>query len=363
VDVRRPSRAAPLFSVCIPQYNRTAFLLEALRSVAGQTCPDVELCVSDDCSTDGREAEVVAFLESTGRPFAYHRRPRNGRYDANLRSAIGLARGRYCFLLGNDDVLAAPTTLADVQADLAPHEPPGLVVSNYEDFATGRRYARVARSGALGRGPHAAVRTFRNLSFVSGLLLDRERAQAAATARWDGSEMYQMFLGCRIVAEGAEARGLERVTVRKDLRIPGQRVDSYATRPRLARCPIEERRIPLTVMGRLVADAVAGGAGPAGEARLAERILAQILLYTYPFWILEYRRVQSWRYAVGVCLGMRPRNITRGLALGWPGRVRVGALYALATAAGLCAPLRAFDRLYPALYALAKRGPAPAEPA
>src|SRR4051812_15316998 len=101
----------PFFSICIPQYNRTSFLIEACRSLSVQTFRDFEVCISDDCSTDGREAELGAFLQQSGMTFVYRKQERNSRYDGNLRAAIGLACGRYCFLLGNDDALASTETL------------------------------------------------------------------------------------------------------------------------------------------------------------------------------------------------------------------------------------------------------------
>src|SRR5438067_1718958 len=104
----------PYFSICIPQYNRTSFLIEACRSLATQTFRDFEICISDDCSTDGRESELLEFLEGIGLSFVYSRQPENRRYDANLRASIELASGNFCFLLGNDDALASASTLENV---------------------------------------------------------------------------------------------------------------------------------------------------------------------------------------------------------------------------------------------------------
>src|SRR5262249_44138276 len=98
VAVPEPSELAhdsmdrvPFFSVCIPQYNRTSFLIATCRSLAVQTFRAFEVCISDDCSTDGRERELLDFLQSSGLSFVYYKRPTNGRYDANLRSSIELA--------------------------------------------------------------------------------------------------------------------------------------------------------------------------------------------------------------------------------------------------------------------------------
>src|SRR3989338_3064292 len=95
----------PFFSICIPQHNRTSFVIEALKSLTTQSFRNFEVCLSDDCSTDGREEELVCFLRASGLSFIYRKRDKNGRYDANLRAALAMACGEYCFLLGNDDCL------------------------------------------------------------------------------------------------------------------------------------------------------------------------------------------------------------------------------------------------------------------
>src|SRR5271154_4674407 len=112
---------SPFFSICIPQYNRTSFLIEACRILENQTFRDFEICISDDCSPDGRGEELQAFLRASGLRFVYRLQETNVRYDANLRSALALASGQYCLLMGNDDCLASPQTLEQFHAALARH--------------------------------------------------------------------------------------------------------------------------------------------------------------------------------------------------------------------------------------------------
>src|SRR5438067_1165981 len=80
----RTRHDAPVFSICIPQFNRTSFLIEACKSLVAQSFSSFEICISDDCSTDGREAELASFLLSSGLDFTYARQARNRRYDGNL---------------------------------------------------------------------------------------------------------------------------------------------------------------------------------------------------------------------------------------------------------------------------------------
>lgn len=190
------------FSICIPQFNRTSFLLKALESFRAQTFRSFEVCISDGGSTDGRWEELVAFLQRSGMMFSFRRHDRNLRYDANLRASIDLARGHYCLLMGNDDELASPQILQFLHDQILAHRHPGVVITNYLEIKSGTVVRRMRRAGDLGAGPEVAAANFRNYSFVSGVLLDRAAALRHRTESWDGSEMYQMYLGTRIVAEG-----------------------------------------------------------------------------------------------------------------------------------------------------------------
>ena len=327
--------------------------MEACRYLKRQTCQDFEVCISDDCSTDGRAEELQQLLRQLQIAFVYRRQPQNSRYDANLRGAIALASGEYCLLMGNDDCLAEDTTLESLHTSLQNHPKTGVAITNFKDFTSGKITRRIVRTGSAGAGPALAVRMFRNFSFVSGILLRTDRAQAHATDRWDGSEMYQMYLGSRIIAEGHELLELEMVAVRKDLTLAGETVVTYVNQPPLDPCPIIERKTPLLQLTALVSDAIRPFAGN----RLAEYevlILLQFLAFTYPFCILQDRRVQSWNYAAGSCLGMRPKNLLSQMHLRPWQRWFLGSVFFTMTSASLLTPLYLFDVFRPKLFAFSK---------
>jgi glycosyltransferase involved in cell wall biosynthesis len=334
----------PFFSVCIPQHNRTSFLIEVCRSLAAQRFREFEVCISDDCSTDGRTAELLEYLQSSGLSFVYRRLPGNVRYDGNLRSAIDLATGQFCFLLGNDDALADADTLAQVYRGLVAAEPAAVVFTNFADYATGRVSRRVGRTAMVGAGPMVAAARFRKFSFVSGILLRRDVAQAAATTRWDGSEMYQMYVGSRLIAAGGRLAELDLVAVRKDIEIPGEAVDSYAKRQRVRVAGIPAQQIPLTSVARLMIDAIEPHLGR-WRLRPIGAILVQYFGLLHPYWLLEYRRVQSWRYAAGVARAMRPGRTLDGCRLSALERSLAAVVYFVTTVAGLVAPVGALRLL------------------
>jgi glycosyltransferase involved in cell wall biosynthesis len=344
----------PFFSVCIPQYCRTDFILKAISDLSTQRFCDFEVCISDDNSPDDRQEEIIAALKDSGLTYNFKRQQKNLRYDGNLRAAIGLANGSYCLLLGNDDTLSNEHALGRFRELIDDFGPCGVVIPDFEDYLTGCKANRVQSTGNRGSGPEVAATHFRNFSFVSGIVLERDSAQAFATERWDGSEMYQTFIGCRIIASGKSLVETAEPLIRKDICIPNLTVDSYARRPRIRPWPIVERPIPLTQLGRLTADAVSPYICGIQQRRQNARILRQLLMFTYPFWLFEYRRVQSWSYALGIGLGMRPKRISEGVELTLSGILLVQLCYLSASFTGLLCPQWLFDHMKPALYRVAK---------
>ncbi len=343
----------PYFSICIPQYNRTDFLVRACESFALQRFRDFELCIADDCSNDGRESALIDYLRRSGMTFTYAKNERNLRYDGNLRRAIGLSRGRYVLLMGNDDGLASTDVLRAFHDDLESHAPVAVAISNYRDATTGQVYRRMTATAVLGDGPDLAVALFRRYSFVSGVILEGDTARAAATDAVDGSEMYQMYVGTRLVAAHGRFLAIDRVCIDMGLQIPGQVVDSYRRIPRVDPCPIVERPMPLGRLLRVVGAGLAA-ARESSQPRLT-RAAWQLYLYIYPFWVIEYRRIQSWKFAAGILLALRPSRIASGLSLSMPARGLLWVLYLASAAASLLFPIRLFDTLRPRLYELAKR--------
>lgn len=344
----------PFFSICIPQYNRTSFLKVAINSFKDQNFSNFELCISDGGSNDGRIDELEEFLDQSGLGYRLARSLRNLRYDENLRSAIGLSSGRYVLLMGNDDAFADASCLQDLHDTLVAHPATVVAITNYRELSTGRVYRRMAHTGPLGSGPKAASETFRHYSFLSGVVLDGPKSRAAATDRVDGSEMYQMYLGARHVAEGGTFLGIDRLLIDKDIQVPGETVDSYRTRQKGPRWSFVERPLPL---GRIVATVAAGiemGSPSTDNRSILAQLARQLYVFTYPFWVFEYRRVQSWAFAVGVYRALRPSVTCCTISLRTGDRLKMWILYLVQGLAAFVIPIAVFDLLRGRLYKLAK---------
>ncbi len=92
------SKPAPLVSVIIPTFNRSACLGRAIDSVLSQTFTDLELIVVDDGSTDDTADLLKAYADRL--LYIYQQ---NRGVSAARNTGIRSARGEYIALLDSDD--------------------------------------------------------------------------------------------------------------------------------------------------------------------------------------------------------------------------------------------------------------------
>lgn len=95
--------ATPLVSIGIPTYNRAnSYLRHALRSAVCQTYANIEIIVSDNCSSDHTESVVKEFDNSRIR---YYRQKENIGPVNNRNFCLKQARGKYIVMLLDDDLI------------------------------------------------------------------------------------------------------------------------------------------------------------------------------------------------------------------------------------------------------------------
>lgn len=334
----------PILTIGIPHYKWRRHLEIVLASIFAQQFVEVEIVVSDDNSPDDSAEMIPPVLAASGRQYRYYRQPRNLGYDGNVRFCLGAARGRYVMLLGNDDALGGADTLAAIADALRQLEYPEVAFTNFEDWSVpGSVVRRALATRVLGQGVSAAVRFFRSFSFVSGLIFDREQAARHDTDRWDRSVYVQIYLASRIMASGGRVASLAIPAIRKDVRVDDQTVVTYATKVRNAPRSFAPRHTGLDNVIRVAADGTLPLVPAAEQSSTLRRIIAQIFTITYPFWLLEYRRVSRWSLAVGVARSMAPRRLLREYPLASTDRAYLVALYWVVTLVGLLIPVPLFN--------------------
>lgn len=98
---------APLISVIIPVYNKSAYIERALKSVINQTYRKIECLVVDDASTDDSLAIIHETTDTYSGEvrFVVLAQNKNGGASAARNLAIRQAHGDYLFFLDADDEL------------------------------------------------------------------------------------------------------------------------------------------------------------------------------------------------------------------------------------------------------------------
>lgn len=91
----------PSVTIAIPTYNRgDKYLKESLDSSLGQTYSNIEILISDNCSTDNTPEVIGSYKDSRIR---YFRQKRNLGQRGNMNFLLQQAKGDYFLMLHDDD--------------------------------------------------------------------------------------------------------------------------------------------------------------------------------------------------------------------------------------------------------------------
>jgi len=115
-------------SICIATFNRGPFIAETLDSILSQIDSNIEIVVVDGASPDNTP-EVMSRYTLKHQEIRYFREINNSGVDADFDKAVGYARGEFCWLMSDDDLLR-PGAVAAVLTRLGGEE--DLVIVNAE---------------------------------------------------------------------------------------------------------------------------------------------------------------------------------------------------------------------------------------
>ena len=97
------SKTYPLVTIAIPTYNRAdSYLKQSLKSAVSQTYSNIEIIVSDNCSTDNTETVIRDFADPRIR---YFKQGVNIGANNNFNFLLKQANGDYFLLLQDDDLI------------------------------------------------------------------------------------------------------------------------------------------------------------------------------------------------------------------------------------------------------------------
>jgi abequosyltransferase len=128
VDQFDSVNVVPVLSICIATYNRGKFIAETLNSIFSQMQLGVEVVIVDGASPDNTSEIIAPYLQRYPE-IHYYRELENSGVDIDYDKAVGYAKGEFCWLMTDDDLLcpgAIKRLLAELDDDV------DLVVVNEE---------------------------------------------------------------------------------------------------------------------------------------------------------------------------------------------------------------------------------------
>ena len=196
----------PLVTVAVPAYNRPEDLGILLESVLAQDYSGFDVLVVEDCSP--RQAEIRNVVESAsqvraGTRIRFVANERNLGFDGNIRRILDLSEGVFTLFMGDDDLLL-PGALGRLGAVIERQPNLGVILRAYEqvNHATGERieiFRYFPEDRLFAAGPPTMRTFFRRCVSIAGFTIHTESARRFATDRFDGSLLYQLYLGTRVV--------------------------------------------------------------------------------------------------------------------------------------------------------------------
>jgi glycosyltransferase involved in cell wall biosynthesis len=129
----------PLVSVVVITYNSTNYILETLESIKNQTYSNIELIISDDCSSDNTINICEKWLIDNGKSFKDFkiiRAIKNTGVAANCNRGVSAANGDWVKLIAGDDLLL-PNCIGDNIKFTKNHPNINVFISNMIVFLDG----------------------------------------------------------------------------------------------------------------------------------------------------------------------------------------------------------------------------------
>jgi glycosyltransferase involved in cell wall biosynthesis len=188
-----------VLSICIATFRRAAFIAQTLDSIVAQLRPDVELLVLDGASPDETPRIMEAYVQRHPN-VVYRREPANSGFDADFDKVVGYARGEFCWLMTDDDLLA-PGAVARVLAELRADR--DLVIVNAEvrnqDFSVRLQERMLPAERDSEWAPRESERFFalscQYLSFIGAVIIRR----SLWLARERGAYYTSMFIHMGVI--------------------------------------------------------------------------------------------------------------------------------------------------------------------
>lgn len=167
-----------ILSVCVPTYKRPKTLYQAVVSFLAQNCNQSELIVLNDADDDETDRMMRKFARKYPQIY-YRQNPVNLGFCKNLQETMLTARGKYVYLLGDDDMIIGEDALKNYIDAFSAHNKVGLLLSNVIQFDNELNlsyiYPNFSSSQVFARGIDALSSLWLKTTYIGGIGLRKDR--------------------------------------------------------------------------------------------------------------------------------------------------------------------------------------------
>ncbi len=297
--------SGPLFSICVPAYNRAALLPPLLESIITQDFDDYEIIIAEDMSRERPQIKLIAEDYSEHHPgkIRYIENEKNLGFDGNIRELVARSHGGYCFFMGNDDLMNEGA-LKVVAAGINRHPDVGVVLRSYASFDgdpsnINQVFRYFPDERFFPAGADAACTLYRRSVVIPGVVIHRQTALKYATDRYDGTLLYQIYLVANILLDRNGIYLPEIIALYRNGGVP-EFGNAEAERGRFVP---ENRTIESSVQFMQGMLDIAQGIEQERGIPLYKKIRADIANYSYPVLSIQADRSRSefCKYWMALC--------------------------------------------------------------
>ena len=146
-------KLTPLVSICVVTYNSEKYVIETLESIKGQTYRNIELIISDDCSSDDTVPLCKEWIEDNKEQFVnvtLIASPVNTGIPANCNRGFFKAKGEWVKSIAGDDLLL-PTCIEDNVRYVQEYPEVKFLFSKREEFGNDAEEIKVVQESRASR--------------------------------------------------------------------------------------------------------------------------------------------------------------------------------------------------------------------
>lgn len=126
------NKLSPLISICIPTYNGANTIEKTLNAIVSQISNDFEIILCDDASSDNT-VEIINKIKSQFNCVKLFHNKKNLGMDGNFHRTTQLAKGRYIWFCGQDDIFC-DGALQQVQRMIKSNKDIGILNLNFSQY-------------------------------------------------------------------------------------------------------------------------------------------------------------------------------------------------------------------------------------